>query len=165
MVEDWVRYLPYKTPMLRILQELSAVYSAGERFVIIGGFSLLMNCYLKFPCLWDIDILVPSRKNLRRIVEELPFEMVVTGEMDEDDFSALSTLLRVENHWINVDILSKDLFPLYHSTRITLEKSLDGFNLRIPIGHPYAVLIDKVLTSRFGDALETGDPLVYDVRH
>ncbi|MBC7115254.1 MAG: hypothetical protein PWR13_376 [Archaeoglobi archaeon] len=165
MVENWTEYLPYKTPMLRILQELSSIYSAGERFVIIGGFSLLVNCYLKFPCLWDIDILVPSRDNLRGIVERLPFEMHITGEMSDVDFSALSSLLRVENHWINVDVLSKDLFPFYERTKIILEKSIDGFTLRIPVGHPYAVLTDKVLTSRFGDALEAEDPFVYDVRH
>jgi|GEM_PF-1892493 hypothetical protein len=165
MVENWSEYIPYKHSMLRILENLSSIYSRGENFVIIGGFSLLVNCYLKFPCLWDIDILVPSEDKLRKILSSMDFEVEIIHEMSEDDFTAVGALVKSEDRWINVDVLVKDLFPLYNKTKIIFEGRIESYELRIPLGHPYAVLVDKVLTSRFAEGLERRDPLVYDVRH
>jgi len=165
MVEEWLEYLPYKRPMLRVLEELSSIHSRGEKFVIIGGFSLLINGYLKFHCLWDVDVLVPSVKDLRRILDLAGLETVIAGELSEESFNAITSVVRAEDQWITLDVLTKDLFPLYERTKLVLEKEVEGYKLRLPVGHPHAVLIDKVLTSRFGDALEREDPLVYDARH
>ncbi len=178
---EWLDYVnaKRKADVLRVLESLSGVLDPQcPQFVLIGALSLLLRRKLFRRSLWDVDLLFRDEKTLRSFMDRERSIGARIVHYDEElvvnkGISSLHTAWSFEKAWVNVDyILREPYFEFYLGGRTgeqLFEERVqdDGrvFEIRLLVAHPWDVLIDKMLSPRFGKELSNRDFMGVDVRH
>ncbi|HEX7320846.1 MAG TPA: hypothetical protein VF399_10885 [bacterium] len=164
--------------MVQILQELSWLQEFPDlNFIIIGALSLLIQGYLHYVVLWDIDLLFKNINQLKNFMDKpktpsLKIFNIDNELVNNETISSLHTVWSFGKTWFNVDyILKKSIFQHYtkntvlkqHQETMTIQNQLCSINLCL--AHPWDVVIDKILSPRTGKELELKVDMSVDIRH
>lgn len=180
MSHDWLTYVNERRRhnLLCILEELSKLQRPDNlNFIIIGALPLLMNGYLRYAVLWDIDLLFKDKQRLREFIAipKSPILRIINYDenlMISKGIASLHTAWAFDKTWFNVDyILKKNIFEFFGSNRdlepykqtITLEKK--KFHIHINCAHPWDIIVEKVLSPRTKKELDLKIDMSIDIRH
>ena len=176
----WLDFVDEKrrANLVQILQELSHFQEfPSTNFILIGALSLLIQGYLKYMVLCDIDLLFKNRIELAKFmnapkVSGLKIFNIDNEVVTNETISSLHTMWAFDKTWFNVDyILKKALYEHYTKNRVlkqhkeTIAIQNKSYAINLCLAHPWDVMIDKILSPRTHQDLELKVDMSVDIRH
>jgi hypothetical protein len=178
---DWLEYVNEnrRADVLETLQVLSSLLDRDRpQFVLIGALSLLLRRALFRRSLWDVDLLFRDEDSLRELMVKARETGARIVHYDDElvvktEISSMHTAWRFQNAWVNVDYILRDPYFEFYSKGLTLKEPFservshqgNEYEVVLFVAHPWDVLIDKMLSPRFENELESKNFMGVDVRH
>ena len=165
--------------MLSILTELSGLQSKQDvDFIIIGALPLLINGYLQYTALWDIDLLFRSEEEMNEFIARPKSTMLKIVDYDDAlmvsaNIASLHSAWTFDKYWFNVDyILRRDLFDFYTHDftnaapfEARLKWSGSDYEISLYLAHPWDIIVDKIISPRTERDSTLGVDTSIDIRH
>jgi hypothetical protein len=180
MSRDWLTYVNERRRqnLLHILEELSRLQNSDNlNFIIIGALPLLMEGYLRYAVLWDIDLLFRDKQRLGEFIALPKSPTLRIINYDEDlmvskSIASFHTAWAFDKAWFNVDyILKKNIFEFFRSNRElepykqTITLAGKNFHIHINCAHPWDIIVEKALSPRTEKELDLKIDMSVDIRH
>jgi hypothetical protein len=165
--------------LLEILVELSRLQrKKNVDFVVIGALPLLINGYLQYTALWDIDLLFRDEEEMKEFTSRPKSKMLRIVDYDDalmvsENIASFHSAWTFDKNWFNVDyILRKELFGFYANdiTNSTPFHSLmkwkgADYEISLYLAHPWDIIVNKVISPRTERDISLCVDMSIDVRH
>ena len=181
MKHDWLDFVDVRrrSSLLSILAELSRLQrKQNVDFIIIGALPLLINGYLQYTALWDIDLLFRGEGEMKEFIGKPKSTMLKIVDYDDTlmrsaNIASLHSAWTFDKHWFNVDyILRKDLFDFYTCNLINavqfntrMKWNETDYEISLYLAHPWDIIVDKIVSPRTERDIALGIDTSIDIRH
>jgi hypothetical protein len=178
---NWLDFVDVRSrfSLLEILVELSRLRrKKNVDFVVIGALPLLINGYLQYTALWDIDLLFRDEEEMKEFTNRPKSKMLRIVDYDDalmvsENIASFHSAWTFDKNWFNVDyILQNELFEFYanditHSAPFNSIMKWKGtaYEISLYMAHPWDIIVDKIISPRTERDISLRVDTSIDIRH